>query len=178
MSNVRNYAAGALAGAAGGIAGTVAMDLFSAAWTLARRGHWHPTESTLVQHGPRSEVDEPKRQGRHSGESEAVATVTVAEKVAAKVLHRRLSPREKDKGGRLVHYTFGAVTGAAYGAGVERYSQVGAGAGVPFGLAIWAVGVEAALPVLHLSDRPDVTRLRSTPSRSLVMRSMAAFWKS
>jgi hypothetical protein len=51
------------------------MDAVSAAWTLARRGHWHSREATLVQQGGRPDVDSAKERGRHSGEREAVATI-------------------------------------------------------------------------------------------------------
>src|SRR5690348_339022 len=143
-----NLLRGTLAGMAGGIAGTLAMDAVSAAWTLARRGHLHPREATLIQQGGRPDVDSAKEQGRDSGEREAVATIAVAEKAAEPVLGRELSPRERHEGGRLVHYTFGALLGAFYGAAAEKFPIVSAGLGVPFGLSVWAGGVEAALPML------------------------------
>jgi hypothetical protein len=130
------------------------MDAVSAAWTLARRGHWHSREATLVQQGGRPDVDSAKERGRHSGEREAVATIAVAEKTAEPVLGRELSPRERHEGGHLVHYTFGALLGGLYGAAAEKFPIVSAGGGVPFGLSVWVGGVEAALPMLRLSDPP------------------------
>jgi hypothetical protein len=145
---------GAIAGVLGGIAGTLAMDAVSAAWTLGRRGHLDSREATLVQQGGRPDVEDAKQRGRDSGEPEAVATSAVAERAARPLLGRPMSPRERHEGGRLVHYAFGALLGGIYGAVAERFPSLGTGLGVPFGLSVWVGGVEAALPLLRLSDPP------------------------
>ena len=145
---------GALAGVAGGIAGTMAMDVISAIWTLLRRRHWHAGEATLVQQGGRPDVDQAKELGRHSGEREAVATTAIAERTAEATLGRPLSPGERHEGGRLVHYLFGAALGGCYGAASEQLPVLGGGRGIPFGIAVWVGGVEIALPLLNLSDAP------------------------
>lgn len=96
------------------------MDTVSALWTLARRGSLKHEEASLVQHGGRSDVEEAKQEGRDFGDPSAVATTVVAEKAAEPLLGRSLSPRERHEGSRIVHYVFGAVAGAVYGAAARE----------------------------------------------------------
>ena len=53
-----------------------------------------------------------------------------------------------------VHWGFGALAGAAYGAIAEVYPQVTAKQGVTFGLALMTVTHEGALPALGLAAFP------------------------
>lgn len=78
------------------------------------------------------------------------STVKAAEKVAG----HKLSPEQKKVAGPAVHLGFGGVMGAAYGAAAELSDVVEAGAGVPFGLAIWAGAHMAAVPALGLAPSP------------------------
>jgi uncharacterized membrane protein YagU involved in acid resistance len=65
-----------------------------------------------------------------------------------------LTKDEKKKAGPVVHYAFGALLGAVYGASVEMNPAANALAGVPFGAILFAAANEMALPVLGLSDKP------------------------
>src|SRR5712692_2814679 len=46
-------------------------------------------------------------------------TMTTAEKISETVADIKLNKEQKKKGGTLVHYAFGAVMGAVYGAAAE-----------------------------------------------------------
>lgn len=53
-----------------------------------------------------------------------------------------------------IHWTFGALAGAAYGVIAELYPQVTAKGGATFGLALMTVTHEGALPALGLAAAP------------------------
>jgi len=132
----------------------MAMDLVSWAWTLSR-GHTNGAEESLVRQGGRPDVEQAKQQGKTSGASDSVATSKVAERIAKPVLHRPLSEGERHRGGQLVHYTFGALLGAAYGAGARRVPVITSGRGIPFGLAVWVAAAELGLPLMKLALPPQ-----------------------
>lgn len=76
--------------------------------------------------------------------------------VSVGVLDHELSKEEKDTGGRVFHYIFGASNGALYGAASEVFPPLTLGAGLPFGAAIWVVADELVVPALGLSKwAPD-----------------------
>jgi putative membrane protein len=131
---------GVLAGAAGGLAGTVAMTQFQNLWSKA--------SEQLSQNGDRgssSEQSEPEKED---------ATMKAAGKLA-ELARQRLSRDEKKKLGPIVHYAFGAGMGALYGALVEvgprdlrRHDLL---SGLGFGSVLFAGADEVAVPALGLS---------------------------
>jgi uncharacterized membrane protein YagU involved in acid resistance len=112
------------AGMAGGLAGTVAM-------TLA-----HVGISKLT--------------GRQSRGGPQDATVLTAERL----LGRQFAPDEKEKAGMVVHFAFGMLAGAGYGAAVAVARPVCTGAGLPLGMGLFAGAHMVALPALGLSESP------------------------
>jgi hypothetical protein len=146
----RNLWLGALAGAAGGLAATVAMDVVSRLWSVGSRGKLTPNEESLSEQGGRPDVEAAKKAGLHAGDSGAVATTIVAERIAGKPL----SPKQRMAGGKTVHYCYGAAMGALYGAGVEYVPAVKSQNGLLYGLALWLGGVQVALPAFGLAAPP------------------------
>lgn len=67
------------------------------------------------------------------------------------VLDKALSENQKQRGGTIFHYAFGASTGALYGAASELTPMAKVGLGLPFGLGVWAVADEFVVPGLGLS---------------------------
>jgi putative membrane protein len=57
----------------------------------------------------------------------------------------------KEAAGTGVHYAFGLSAGAAYGLAAELMPMSTAGAGMPYGAAIWLLADEMAVPALGLS---------------------------
>lgn len=133
-SNTRtDIAKGALAGAAAGLVASFAMNQFQAA---------------LAKVKPQQE-----EQGQPADEDEP-ATVKVADAVAHRVLDRDLRKEEKDSAGNAVHYAFGAVAGALYGAIAEASTASRLGFGTLFGSVLWFLADEIAVPGFHLSKPP------------------------
>ena len=141
-----------LAGMAGGLAGTWAMNEAQRAWTHAVDGE--TPESAAGKHDARDWQE--RSEGQNSNELAAQA-------VATRVIGRRLHRDELAVGAALTHFTFGAAMGALYGAYAGRQTRVTSGVG--FGLTVWLLADEIAMPLLGLSDstlrRPLEKRLQS-----------------
>ena len=65
----------------------------------------------------------------------------------------RVEGRE-DEFEEAIHWTFGALTGSAYGALVEVAPEASRGYGVPFGAALFTLTHGTALPLLGLEGGP------------------------
>jgi hypothetical protein len=65
-----------------------------------------------------------------------------------------LSRAQEEKGGPLVHYAFGALTGGLYGALAEYSSTVTSGFGTSFGGALFSSADLLAVPALNLGPAP------------------------
>jgi putative membrane protein len=65
-----------------------------------------------------------------------------------------LAERQKPSAGAVVHYAFGAVVGAVYGAVAEIAPMVTTAFGVPFGIGVWLGAHIVAVPAMGLSDPP------------------------
>lgn len=72
-----------------------------------------------------------------------------------------LSREGKKVGGPIVHYAFGTLMGACYGALAETTPQVTDGAGTAFGAALFAGADLVAVPALNLSGSPDQQSISS-----------------
>jgi len=134
---------GALAGAAAGLAGTIAMTQFQNLWSKASE-----KLNCNGNHGS-SEQSEPEKED---------ATMKAAGELAALAKHR-LSRDEKKKAGSIIHYAFGTGMGAIYGALVEvgprdlrRHDLL---SGLGFGSVLFAGADEVVVPALGLSGKPS-----------------------
>lgn len=139
-----NVLKGAVAGLLGGLAASWVMNRFQAAV---------PAETFEKLLGDTDDAHDDDGQDDGGGDSEP-ATVRAAEAVSEGVLGHALTENEKAWAGPAVHYAFGSSVGAAYGALAEAAPRVTAGAGLPFGVAFWAVADEGAVPALGLSAPP------------------------
>lgn len=128
---------GILAGAVGGLVASFAMNQFQKVWSAA--------EEQLAE-------GKKKSQNQSDGDD---ATMKTADRVFQAVQGRHLTKAEKKKAGPLVHYAFGAIMGAAYGAAVEINPATSSLAGIPFGTALFAGADEITLPILGLSEKPS-----------------------
>jgi putative membrane protein len=82
------------------------------------------------------------------------ATVKAAAAISRGLFDHELSREEKKVAGPAMHYSFGALTGAMYGALAELAPEVTRGAGAPFGTAVWLGADEVAVPAFRLSGPP------------------------
>ena len=127
-----------IAGAIGGLAGTSAMNEAQRAWTNAVDGQ--APESPAGKHDARDWQE--RSEGQNSNE-------IAAQFLATRIAGRSLDHSELGVAAALTHYTFGAAMGALYGAYLERRRRQATGIG--FGLAVWLLADEIAMPLLGLS---------------------------
>lgn len=84
---------------------------------------------------------------------------------AAALVHRLFlyvpTDSEKQRVGQALHYTFGTATSALYGSLAEAFPVLTTAAGIPFGMVVWLLADEIAVPILGLS-KPPAQQKRST----------------
>ena len=146
---------GMIAGAAGGLVASWVMNQFQALLSrMAHRGE-RPHGAQSIQHGlPRHGLArELQERGRDSeADNAAIRTAVV---VSERLFGLELEEREKkEMAGAVIHYTFGVGTGGIYGAIAELKPATTAGAGLPFGVAVWLIADEIIVPALGLSKPP------------------------
>jgi putative membrane protein len=135
-----NILRGALAGAVGGLVASWTMNEFQKLWTGAEK---------QIIGGKQGQQGDQK-----GGEDAEDATMKTADRISEALRGRHLTKDEKKEAGPVVHYAFGVLMGAVYGASVEVNPSANALAGIPFGAILFAAADEVALPALGLSDKP------------------------
>jgi putative membrane protein len=148
--NNRHLASGIVAGIAGGLVASWLMNEF-----MENLG---PQLQKAVR-GDEPANQQPQEQGDDKPDD---ATMKMADAVVSTVTGgRHLSHEGKEKGGPIVHYAFGAMMGAAYGALAEALPETTFGFGTAFGAALFAGADLVAVPALNLSgssgDAPVAT---------------------
>jgi putative membrane protein len=145
----RSLVTAALAGAVAGIAGALAMNQVQHVASLMRDGR--EAEDATVG-APRTGRGPQPAQAL--GNASDDATVRVANAALGIVGQQLTDGKAKRVAGEFVHLAFGAINGAIYGVAAELEPRVTVGAGVPFGMALWAVADEGVVPALGLSRGP------------------------
>lgn len=141
----RNVGKGMVAGLIGGL---------TAAWVM---GRFMSLSSSLMEEkgDSREEQNAEERQQTEAAteqQEEGSPTIQTAQAVSRTVFRHELREQEKAPAGEAVHYAFGGSVGAAYGATAEVIPAITAGAGLPFGAAVWLSADEMVLPALGLSE--------------------------
>ncbi len=104
--------------------------------------------------------DSPSSGGRHDARDcqekseDQNANELMAQRIAYRTLGRPLDRGELAIAAPAVHYAFGALMGALYGAAADAAPQVRASAGAGCGAALWVAADEIAMPLLRLSGPP------------------------
>ena len=133
--NSVHLASGIVAGIAGGLVASWIMNEF-----MENVG---PSLQKAVQGDEQQEPVGPKPDD---------ATMKTADAVVSTVTGgRHLSHEGREKGGPIVHYAFGAIMGATYGAIAEGFPEATFGFGTAFGAALFAGADLVAVPALNLS---------------------------
>ena len=138
VNHERNILKGLAAGAIGGLVASWVMEKFQSAWT-------EMASST-------SKADESSSDDDSA--SSAPATVKAAELVSQKLFGHQLAKNEKKIAGDAVHYATGGTSAAVYGVAAEFVPELTTGAGIPFGIVVWLIVDEGAVPLLRLSKGP------------------------
>lgn len=147
QSTVTRLVVGSISGAVGGLAASWVMNKVQGAGEKA------------VELLPLEDSDGSDESSGESGmathaEPSEPATAVAARAVAEPVLQRSLTKEEAKQAGEAVHYGYGAAMGGVYGALAETTPMIGAAAGIPYAVGLWAVGDELAVPALGLSKSP------------------------
>lgn len=141
--NGAHIASGIVAGIAGGLVASWVMNVF-----MENLG---PQIQKAVQ-GDEAQSQEQQPEGAEKPDD---ATMKTADAVVSTVTGgRHLSHEGKEKGGPIVHYSFGALMGGLYGAVAEGLPQATVGLGTVFGAALFTGADLVAVPVLNLSGSP------------------------
>jgi putative membrane protein len=149
--NERSAWKGLLAGAAGGLAGTIVMTQFQNAWQKAaekkRSGDMRGGES-----GESVRASEEK-------EEKEDATMKAASKLA-RAAGRELTPEQKRQASPWVHYGFGTAMGGLWGMAMETSPRGVRAQRVPFfgslfGSALFLGADEMAVPALGLAEASE-----------------------
>jgi putative membrane protein len=137
---------GVLAGIAGGLVASWVMNQF-----IATAG---PRLTEAVQTD--AEKQEAEAQKKSAGDQGDDATMKTADAIVSTVTGgQHLTYQQREIGGPIVHYTFGALMGGIYG-GLAEYSNLPrAGFGTTFGAVLFAGADLVGVPAFHLS--PPVT---------------------
>jgi putative membrane protein len=134
-------AKGMLAGLIGGLAGALAMNQFQAVSRNVKDVWKHSA------HQP----EKPQPEGRSEEDD---ATMKTADRIAVLVTDRHLTREQKEAAGPCVHYVFGALVGAVYGALAEMAPVVTKAGGTAYGTAVWLGGDEIGVAMLGLAAPP------------------------
>jgi putative membrane protein len=137
---------GLLAGLLGGLVACWAMNQWLALWQRVVEGEAAPARGRPIGQGGQLAREGPDRRQPPTMHAAAALTQALCRHVP--------TDREKEGVGQALHYTFGTMTGALYGALVEVAPALTMGGGVPFGLAVWLLADELALPAVGLSQPP------------------------
>ncbi len=141
MAKQKSLLRGVLAGMAGGLAAAWVMNEFMSG--LGQK----------LQQAAQSE-EENRQQEASKDEPREDATMKAADAMAYAATGEHLSREEKEKGGPLVHYAFGALTGALYGGLAEYSPAVTSGFGTSFGGMLFSTADLLAVPALKLAPSP------------------------
>ncbi len=129
---------GVAAGALSGLVASFAMNQFQTLWRSAARAVSGSGEQP-------------------SGGGGEDATVKTAEAISETVADRRLPEEEKETAGSVVHYGFGTLIGAVYGAASEVIPTITAGSGMVYGAAVWLIADEIGVSAFRLAPLPTET---------------------
>lgn len=132
---------GILAGVAGGLAASWVMNEFS----------------TTVGQKLSEAVETPAEQQQLKQQSDGEdATMKAADRIVETVTGgRHLSHEQREKGGPIVHYGFGALMGGIYGALAEYSDVAKAGFGTSFGGILFATADLLGVPAMKLGPWPS-----------------------
>ena len=146
---------GMIAGAAGGLVASWVMNQFQSLLSRTTHGVERPHGAQSLQQGsPRHGLARVLRERGRDREADNAA-VRTAVVVSEHLFGVELAEREKkEMAGAVIHYAFGVATGVLYGAAAEMLPASTAGAGLPFGAAVWMVADEMVVPAIGLSKPP------------------------
>ena len=147
--DTRETLKGIVFGAVGGAAGTFLMSYY---WKAAEALHGHDPRS-LTRERPPHAMDDISVVGDQT-EGEEASTEAVGRLLHEKAVGRKPSEERKMRLSEGVHWSYGIIVSAVYGAIRGRRAVPDVAGGAAFGTALWAAGDELMVPLLGLSKGP------------------------
>jgi len=131
----------ALIGAAASIPASKVKGMTEGALQRAAEALWTPTdqEKQLVGTDP-------------TGHPDNMPPAVLADRLARRLGRGALDTPTRLRVQKVVHYTFGALAGAAYGVLAESFPAAAAGAGTAAGAGLYAASHGSALPLLGIQE--------------------------
>ena len=151
---------GFLAGLLGGLVACWAMNQWLALWQRMVEGDTAPYRGQPV-------AGQGGQLAREGPDACQPPTMHAAAAVAYGFFRHAPTEREKQRLGQALHYAFGTATGALYGTLADTVPALTTAGGVPFGLAVWLLADELAVPALGISQ-PPARQDRATHTYALV----------
>ena len=145
---------GLAAGVVGGLVASAVMNRFQALLSRLIEGEERSHGAQSLQQGSPQKGVGRELQEEGKDEEEDDAPERLANAISVAVFDHELTEREKDVAGVAFHYAMGASSGALYGALAEIVPEAKAGAGLPFGAAVWLIADEGLVPAAGLSKSP------------------------
>src|SRR6185436_8628957 len=142
---------GALGGLTAGLTASVVMNLFQrglSKW-LGGEQRSHGAQSLQTgtpDHGAGRYLTNIGAESPTDDAAERTANI-----ISVGLMDHPLSEKQKDIGGTIFHYVFGATSGAVYGVTSELIPSIRFGWGLPFGAVVWLIADETVVPALGLS---------------------------
>ncbi len=133
---------GVVAGAVAGLAASWIMTQFQTGWNKMKQQR--QTEPQSAQENEEKSED---------------ATMKTAGAIARTTFGTELSKEQKQRLSPVVHYAFGTLMGATYGALSEEFKPMKSGWGTLFGTALFLGADEIAVPLLGLGSSPTESPL-------------------
>lgn len=159
-SMIARAARGAVAGFIGGAVASWVMNEYIAAEQRRGRQLAQRRQQSQQRASQQSTALKQQQQRKQSG-GEDDATVKTAQLISRRLFHHELTPNEKKIAGPVVHYGYGSLAGAMYGALTELWPLAGAGFGMLWGTMMWLLGDEIAVPALRLGPPPTHVPVRA-----------------
>ncbi len=150
MNDSSDLLKGLLAGALGGVAGTVAMRLY---WQAATALAGEDPRTLTSEDAPHALDEMSVTGGQHTQEDES-STAAVGRIAYEAVTDEEPDDETIETLSQSVHWAFGLGTSALYGAVRGPVGPLDAEGGLVFGTAVWALGDELMVPLLGLSKGP------------------------
>ena len=88
------------------------------------------------------------------------ATYKAADLLSETATGEPLNGSDKPVAASAIHYAFGGSVGAIYGAATIKNPDIAAWGGVPFGASVWLVADEMGMPLMGLTKGPTEYPLR------------------
>lgn len=140
---------GIVFGAVGGATGTFLMSYY---WKAAEALHGHDPRA-LTREEPPHNLDDISVVGEQA-EADEASTEAVGRLLHEKATGQRPSEAKKTQLSEGVHWSYGTIVSALYGAVRGRKEVPDLAGGAAFGTALWAIGDELMVPLLGLSKGP------------------------